>query len=418
MAESIAMARSAKRKVQEPKLRVLFAGISWPVETFIVGLIRGLADAGVEVSIASEIKPSRNRLLDHPGILWLRTPSWKVSAAARLLWLGWLAITGLRKGRRDARRFNFYARQNPERAGRLQTLHQLLPFAGKRWDVIYFPWNSAAISYLPLFDMDAPVVISCRGSQINIAPHVPSRAGFRDDLRATFALAANVHCVSDAIRAEASNFGLDTTRCTVIRPAVDPKFFYPAANGANGKFRIVTTGNLVWLKGHEYALISIRQLVDLGIDVQFDIIGDGPERQRIRYTLQDLGLEGHVHLHGSLDQAGVREILQRADAFVLSSLSEGISNAVLEAMACGLPVVTTDCGGMREVIADGVEGFVVPLRDPQVMASRLASLATSSELRRRMGEAARSTVVNKFSLSSQVKHFCNLYQAALSSSQD
>ena len=410
--------RRAKLKVQEPKLRVLFAGISWPVETFIVGLIRGLADAGVEVSIASDVNPSRNRLLDHPGILWLRTPSWKVSAAARLLWLGWLAITGLQRGPRDVRRFNFYARQNPERGGQLQILYQLLPFAGKRWDVIYFPWNSAAISHLPLFDMDCPVVISCRGSQINIAPHVPSRTGFRDDLRATFALAMNVHCVSEAIKLEASNYGLDAAMSAVIRPAVNPEFFYPAASTMNGKFRIVTTGNLVWLKGHEYALMSIRQLIDLGIDVQFDIIGDGPERQRIRYTIQDLGLEEHVRLHGGLDQAGVREILQRADAFVLSSLSEGISNAVLEAMACGLPVVTTDCGGMREVIADGVEGFVVPLREPQAMASRLASLATSSELRRQMGEAARSTVVNRFSLSSQVKHFCDLYQAALSSSQD
>jgi colanic acid/amylovoran biosynthesis glycosyltransferase len=412
------MARSAKRKLQEPKLRVLFAGISWPVETFIVGLIRGLADAGVEVSIASEINPSRNRLLDHPGILWLRTPSWKVSAAARLLWLGWLTITGLQRGRRDLRRFNFYAQQNPERAGRLQTLHQLLPFAGKHWDVIYFPWNSAAISYLPLFDMDAPVVISCRGSQINIAPHVPSRAGFRDDLRATFALAANVHCVSEAIRAEASNYGLDTTRSTVIRPAVNPEFFYPAANRANGKFRIVTTGNLVWLKGHEYALMSIRQLVDSGIDVQFDIIGDGPERQQIRYTIQDLGLEQQVRLHGGLDQKRVREILQRADAFLLSSFSEGISNAVLEAMACGLPVVTTDCGGMREVIADGTEGFVVPLRDPHGMANRLATLARNPKLRDEMGKAARQTVKARFNLSNQVQSFRELYHKAVNTPQN
>lgn len=408
----------SKRKVQEPTLRVLFAGISWPVETFIARLIRGLAEAGIQVTVASEINPNLNPLLNHPRICWLRTPSWNVNTAVRVLSFGWLTTVGLLRGIRDARRFNSYARQSPERNGRLRILHRLLPFAGRRWDVIYFPWNSAAINLLPLFDMDCPVVISCRGSQINVAPHDPGRVGFRDSLRATFALAMNVHCVSDAIKSEAGKYGLDAASSTVVPPAVNIDFFYPARNASsNGKFRLVMTGTLTWLKGHEYALMSVRQLLDLGIKVQFDIIGEGPERQRISYTIRDLGLEECVRLHGRLDQERVREILQRADAFVLASFTEGISNAVLEAMACGLPVVTTDCGGMREVVSDGVQGFLVPLREPQMMASALAKLATSPKLRQQMGEAARSTAVTKFSLNSQVKNFSDLYQRALNASQ-
>src|SRR5258708_3926273 len=160
-------------KADKPKLRVLFAGVSWPLETFNARLIRGLAETGLEVTVASAAKPLLNQYLTHPGIRWVRTPRWKVNAAGRLFRFGWLSTTALLRSNRDARRFNFYARQNPERGSHVQSLYRLLPFAGRKWDVIYFPWNSGAINYLPLFDINCPVVLSCRGSQINIAPHDP-----------------------------------------------------------------------------------------------------------------------------------------------------------------------------------------------------------------------------------------------------
>ena len=97
--------------------------------------------------------------------------------------------------------------------------------------------------------------------------------------------------------------------------------------------------------------------------------------------------------------------------FVLSSLSEGISNAALEAMACGLPVVTTDCGGMREAIRDGVEGFVVPMRDPDAIAVALVRVASDEGLRQRIGQAARQRIVEAFSIERQIRAFQALYEA-------
>jgi glycosyltransferase involved in cell wall biosynthesis len=98
-----------------------------------------------------------------------------------------------------------------------------------------------------------------------------------------------------------------------------------------------------------------------------------------------------------------------ADVFLLASLSEGISNAVLEAMACGITVVTTNCGGMAEAVTDGIEGFVVPVRDPCSMAHRLEKLATDRELCRRMGLAARDRIVREFTLTRQAESFVSLY---------
>src|SRR5262249_45707758 len=159
-----------------------------------------------------------------------------------------------------------------------------------------------------------------------------------------------------------------------------------------------------------YALLAIRRLADQGIPVRFEIIGQGAERQRIVYTIHDLGLEEHVHLHGRLAPEGVRDRLQQADAFLLSRLREGIANALLAGMACGLPVVTTGCGGMREAVADGVEGFVVPARDVEAMAAALATLAANPDLGRRMGQAARERISRQFTLDRQVTRFIELCQ--------
>jgi colanic acid/amylovoran biosynthesis glycosyltransferase len=169
---------------------------------------------------------------------------------------------------------------------------------------------------------------------------------------------------------------------------------------------------LIWRKGYEYALRAIRLLVDREIPVTLDVIGAGAERQRLLYTIDDLELHGSVRLLGQLPPADVVGRLQQADVFLLSSLSEGISNAVLEAMACGVPVVTTDCGGMREAVTHGVEGFVVPTRASQAMAESLEVLWQQPARRAQMGAAARRRIERDFRLDQQVSDFVNLITSA------
>jgi glycosyltransferase involved in cell wall biosynthesis len=257
-----------------------------------------------------------------------------------------------------------------------------------------------------------PSVISCRGTQINVSPHNPHRVTLRRGLGPTFDRAAAVHCVSEAIREEAVQYGLDRTKAVVIRPAVDPDVFRPAGGRRppDGRFRVVSTGDVIWRKGYEYALMAVRRLVDRGLPVRYDIIGSGRENQRLLYTIQDLELDDHVVWHGRLDPPAVLARLREADAFLLSSLSEGISNAVLEGMACGLPVVTTDVGGMREAVTDGVEGYLVPSRDPDGLAEALEWLWRAPERGRLMGAAGRARVTRDFRLDEQTRAFAELFR--------
>lgn len=394
-------------------LRVLFAGVKWPPETFLARLIRGLAGQGLRVTVATWGPPDA-AWRSMPNVDFLYTPSWSGSMGARLLRLGDLMGRAALRSPAAAGRTLAAARAPDASMRATERAYRWLPFAGRRWDVIYFPWNATAITYAPLMEM-APSVISCRGAQINVSPHNPDRAALRDGLRDTFARAAAVHCVSEAIRDEAARYGLDPAKAVVIRPAVDVEVFRPGVARDSypvpgGVFRVVTTGAVIWRKGYEYALMGVRQLVERGVPIRFDIIGTGDETQRLLFTIQDLELGDRVRWLGRLPTAEVVSHLQAADAFLFSSLSEGIANAVLEAMACGLPVVTTSVGGMGEAVRDGVEGLLVPTYDASASAGALECLWHEPGLRARMGAAGRARVERDFRLDDQVAAFADLFR--------
>lgn len=394
------------------KLRLLVVGLRWPPETFLARLVRGLSERGVRVTLAISNKPA-DSTLSNTNIDIMIVPGWEGSAVRRL-WRTGLRLGGAALRSADETRHLYgKARATSSGSRSIERLHRWLPFAGREWDVLYIPWNSTAVDYLPLMEL-RPSVISCRGSHINVAPLNPRRTGLRDGLPLTFDKASAVHCVSEAIREEAIQYGLDRAKSIVIRPAIDPDMFRPPTEGErpnDGRFRVVSTGTITWHKGYEYALSAVRRLVDLGVPVQYDIIGRGPETQRLLYTIQDLHLDEYVVWHGKLPPGDVRVRLQQADAFLLSSLSEGISNAALEAMACELPVVTTDVGGMSEAVTDGVEGFLVPSLDAKAMAGALERLWRDPKLRQAMGVAGRARILRDFRLDDQVDAFVDLFRS-------
>jgi colanic acid/amylovoran biosynthesis glycosyltransferase len=220
--------------------------------------------------------------------------------------------------------------------------------------------------------------------------------------------------VSDAVRDKAVRYGLDPEKTWLIRPAVDPDFFYPSAvGGEGGPLRVLIVGRLFWTKGHEYALQAIRLLLDRGVGVRLDVIGDGPERDRVVGTVQDLELGDAVELHGRLAQGVIRGHMHGADLLLQPSMVEGIANTVLEAMACGLPVVVTDCDGMREAVTDGRQGLVVPPRNPTAIAHALETLAGDPERRMRMGAAGRERVLSEFSVDDQVDRIVTMYESVV-----
>jgi glycosyltransferase involved in cell wall biosynthesis len=287
------------------------------------------------------------------------------------------------------------------------------PLAGTDADIIHFEFSGIAVQYRDVLASLRPArfVVSCRGSAEQLQPRVdPTRA---DALRELFGRVDLIHCVSAAMGETVQQFGADPAKILVNRPAVPVELLAPLADRRvphDGPLRVLAIGRLQWVKGYDDALRAVAKARAAGCDIELRIVGEGPDRDKVTYLVDVLGLEGSVTLVGAQSQAEVREHLVWADTLLLSSLSEGISNAVLEAMASGIPAVTTDCGGMEEVVTSGVDGFVVPVGDIDAMAERLAELAEDPDRRAALGAAAARRASAEFGLARQVDGFIEAYR--------
>jgi colanic acid/amylovoran biosynthesis glycosyltransferase len=397
--------------VSRRRPHLLEVGVRWPPETFLRDKFEGLCRRGYRVTVAAPAHRHRN---GHaiPGVEVRRLPEWDARRPR-------VALAVLRHATplaaRSPRRLAAVVRAVRARSGgwdALRLLASYLPLARIRPDVVHFEWNGEAVHHLPLFAVwGRPVVVSCHGAQVAAQPWAVRHGRLRRGLPETFRRASAVHCVSHAMVGNALVHGLDPAKAWLIPGAVDTSRFEPDGGPPHdGTLRLAAVGHLRWEKGYDYALAAVRRLADAGLPVRLDVVGGGFDRRRTAYAVADLGLADRVNLHGATDAAKVRELLRRAHVLLHASVTEGLPVAVLEAMACGVPVVATDCGGTREAVADGVEGIVVPPRDPAALAEAVEALWRDPVRRRAMGAAGRERVRREFELRDHVERFAELYE--------
>jgi glycosyltransferase involved in cell wall biosynthesis len=171
--------------------------------------------------------------------------------------------------------------------------------------------------------------------------------------------------------------------------------------------------NLKPTKGYEYFIRCCEILSKEYEKIKFLIIGEGTEEfeDNITQKVRKLGLENHLLFLGFRED--IAELLQILDVFVLSSLSEGMSLAIVEAMGVGIPVVATKSGGPEELIEDGKTGFLVPPRDEKSLAEKVSLLLKNKELARSMGMSGKSSVREKFSIRAMIGKYENTYRSCL-----
>ncbi|NJC33721.1 glycosyltransferase involved in cell wall biosynthesis [Sphingomonas jejuensis] len=207
------------------------------------------------------------------------------------------------------------------------------------------------------------------------------------------------HALIDQVRERVGDVG---TPLSMIRMGADlDKFtgWQDRVWSAGGTLRLLTVARLDPFKGHRFALEAIARLVQAGLDIRYDIVGQGHMRDEIERDIADLGLVGRVTLHGTRSADQVVDHLLAADAFVLPShgLGEAAPVSVMEAMGAGLPVICSLIGGTGEMIDDGRTGFLTPQKDVAALADRMAALARDTDLRRTIGAAARAHAEAHFS---------------------
>lgn len=194
--------------------------------------------------------------------------------------------------------------------------------------------------------------------------------------------------------------GLSFDRVPLIPMGVDTEKFHDAGRrpGHANRLHLVTVARLNPTKGHEIALKAMRLAMDEGCDLHYTIAGEGPHRAEVEKEVRRLGLSEHVTLAGVISEEAVLELLRTADVFVLPSfgLGEAAPVSVMEAMACGMPVVCSRIGGTADMIQDGVDGLLVEQKDEAGLTSAMVMLGSRVERRREIGRAARRKAVEAF----------------------
>jgi len=208
----------------------------------------------------------------------------------------------------------------------------------------------------------------------------------------------------------------------VIHCGVSADVFGGSADGQHGRsrgggFNLACVASFEPVKGHEHLIEACRILYDRGVDFRCHLIGEGPLRAQTEAAVRRAGLQDRIRFHGGLVRPEVVRLLSLMDAAVLASQPtangkrEGIPVALMEAMASGLPVVSSQLSGIPELVENGREGLLVPPADPEALAAALERLAGDPELRRRMGSAGREKVRRAFDLERSAEALLELLHA-------
>jgi glycosyltransferase involved in cell wall biosynthesis len=203
-----------------------------------------------------------------------------------------------------------------------------------------------------------------------------------------------------------ATLGPDLPKRVLVQPmGVDTERFCPTqpyqAPTPNAPLRLFSCGRLNRVKGHQDLMQAVALLTEKGLNVQLEIAGEDDTgghgyHQILAAQIVELGLQNHVHLLGAIDADAVRDKLRTAHIFVLASWAEPLGVAYMEAMACGIPTIGTDAGGVPELIENNVSGVLVPPQNPQRLADKIAEIASNPDFAQSLGQNGRNRVVQHF----------------------
>jgi teichuronic acid biosynthesis glycosyltransferase TuaC len=227
--------------------------------------------------------------------------------------------------------------------------------------------------------------------------------------RSVYRTACSVICVSEKVRDQVIEGAGTSVKAEVLYNGVDPQMFSPPDNEPDAP-TILSVGNLIPVKGHELLLRAFVAMQNQFPALSLEIIGDGPERTRLQRLANEQGIASKVNFRGRQSRRQVADAMRRAVIFALPSRYEGLGCVYLEAMSAGRPVIGCLGQGIDEVIEPGVNGCLIKPDDLQDLTDTLTRFLQQPEARRKLGDAARRTILQSFTLGEQAARLYRLYQ--------
>ena len=340
-----------------------------PSTTFIERFINGAANSGTDVILFGALlkQPTYNSRVKVVGYRQTRLSKfWCL--------LRFTVLLNLFK-RKDKRRLDTYLKQR--QTTDLYTKVKFYPVLWYQPDVFHIQWAKGLDDWMWVQEFGMKLVLSLRGAHINYSPIAD--LALAKMYQINFPKVDGFHAVSEAIALEARKYGANSEAIRVVKSGLHLEDFAFKLKefDSNTPLNIVSVGRNHWKKNYRSALDAMLILKQMDVSFQYRIIGI-TENEALVFQRAQLGLEKEVSFIDAMPFKKVLEAMQQADVLLLPSVEEGIANVVLEAMALGTLVVSTDCGGMAEAVIPNQTGFLVPVRDAQAMAMTLVEVSQLS----------------------------------------
>lgn len=345
-------------------MRITILSGSVPTTTFIDALINTMAEDGNDVTVIGKKTGTYNY---HARVTVVIVPD---NIIDRLLFIIQLLISPAGK------HIGSIWKRSKNLIGFFHDLLFYLPIIQSKPDKIHFQWAAFIHNRDLLFDLyPGKIVVSMRGAHINYTPI--TTPDIKESYKRLFPKVHRFHAVSDAIAQEAVQYGSDINKTDVIYSFVKQEYLDKKITHkpVREKLHIISVGRFFWKKGYEYALDALYRLKQQGVPFTYTLIAEGDTPASIIYQLHQMELTNEVKIINGIPHDEVVKAIEQHDILLMSSVEEGIANVVMEAMAMGTPVVTTDVGGMRETVDEGRAGYLVKARDVHAMADALISFS-------------------------------------------
>ncbi len=289
----------------------------------------------------------------------------------------------------------------------------------EKLDVIHahyaIPHATSAVLAKQILKSDVRIITTLHGTDITLVGLEPS---FEPLMKFSIEASDQVTAVSAFLRDETiQNYGVQK-EIEVIHNFVDTDQFRPvnAKNlkrllAPNGEKILVHVSNFREVKRVKDAIKAFKIVLDEGVKAKFLLVGDGPDRSDCQTLARELGIWQHTRFLGK--QSELAAILSASDVFLIPSGNESFGLSALEAMACGVPVISSDVGGLPELNIDGTTGFIVPMGNIEMLAARTLELLRNPALHKEMAKAAVHHARTNFTKEKLVPHYEAVYMKAL-----
>lgn len=277
-------------------------------------------------------------------------------------------------------------------------------------DVFHVQWAKSAADWVFLKELfGVRLVLSLRGAHINYSPL--SNSALAQMYRVVFPKYDRFHGVSKAIIEESIKYGVSREKSQTIYSGLSITEDLLIDLARSEELRLLTVGRFHWKKGYNYLFDALLLLKNTDVKFTLTLVAQGDMPEEIKFQINELDLSDNIIWIKGLEFKEVLQQMKDHDLLVLPSVEEGIANVVLEAMNVGLPVLSTNCGGMSEVICNDINGFLIDVRDSNAIADKIAYFKNlNSAEKRKIILQAHQTIKDNFDISINSTQFLNLYR--------